>query len=314
MEERGVIMNIGIVGAGSMGMLFAAKCAQSVTVSNIYLVTRKAEQAAIINEQGLRVSGATDLLSHRVQAIASDTHELQRPPLDWLFVFVKQHHFDEGLMTYMAYWAERGTKLLCFQNGIGHIERLAKHIPIQHIFTAVTTEAALRQSPSEVLHTGSGETIIGHEAEDLCPELSLKHLMKVLKDAGFVVSLSKNMNSIVWRKLLINAVINPLTAIMHVSNGQLLKCEHRVHLMRTLLEEGCATARSIGVDYPADLWEQIVDVCHATAANQSSMLQDVLHERPTEIEAINGAIIRVAHDNHIRVPTHEAVYHIIKGL
>lgn len=295
-----------------MGMLFAAKCAQSA--ERVYVVTHKAEQASIINQHGLRVRGETDLTSERIHALSFEQRSSERPHLDWLFVFVKQHHFTEALLNYIAEWTDRGTKLLCFQNGLGHMERLAKHVPEMQRFTAITTEAALRQSPNEVLHTGSGTTLIGHENEGFQHELTINNLMKVLKDAGFVVSLSKNMTSIIWRKLLINAIINPLTAIMRVNNGALLKCEHRVHLMKALLEEGCAVAQALGVHHTFDLWEQVVDVCHATAANQSSMLQDVLNGRMTEIEWINGAIIRAAREQGIQVPTHEAVYHMIKGL
>lgn len=305
-------MNVGIIGAGSMGLLFAAKCAQSA--SDVYVVTRSAEQATIINERGLTVEGESNFTSRHVHAIPIAQLPGLRVHLEWLIIFVKQHQFDEELVTSIAEWTKRGTKVLCFQNGIGHIERLTQHIPEQHIFTAITTEAALRRAANEVLHTGSGTTLIGLENEDFQHEINIDNLMKILKDAGFAVSLSKNMKSVVWRKLLINAVINPLTAILRVNNGALLTSQHRVYLMKALLEEGRAVAQSIVVNDTFDLWEQIVDVCHASAANKSSMLQDVLAERPTEIEWINGAIIRAAHESDIDVPTHEAVYHIIKGL
>lgn len=326
-------MNIRIIGAGSMGMLFAAKCAPFV--DGMILVANTAEQATHIEQQGINLldmEGKEQTVQVAVTSYEQDAWKVREderqlsssrfpsPTAQWLFLFVKQHHIDERLAHYINDWVMKGASVLCFQNGVGHVEKLARIVPRQHIYVAVTTEAALKQGATAVIHTGTGQTWIGQMgavAEDaLTDDHAQNKLVNMLSRAGFAVSLSKNkkLEGIVWTKLLINAVINPLTAILQVKNGQLLTSAHWQQVMRSLYEEGRAVADAYGVELSRELWEQIVAVCEKTAANHSSMLQDIQQRRVTEIDWINGAVITLAKKKQVQVPTHLAVYNIIKGM
>jgi 2-dehydropantoate 2-reductase len=308
-----------MIGAGSLGLLFAGNCSKSH--GEVELVTHLSEQCELLSRNGLKLWKDDHQHTAHLNCVSFDKLVYERleksgsTTIDWIFLFVKQQHLNPSLIRYLEYWASRGIPILCFQNGIGHIERLSQSIPVNLIYTAVTTEAAVRESPYQVNHTGKGETWIGHEN----PLYSLSsiqenNLIKYLKNAGFTVNPSKNIKSIVWKKLLINAVINPLTAILRVKNGELIESPYTRQLMKALYEEGRSVADSMGIELPEQLWEQLLAVCKATSMNTSSMLQDRLEGKTTEVEWINGAIIRIAEQRQLSVPTHQVIYRIIKGI
>lgn len=310
-------MNIGIIGSGSLGLLFAAKCARA-KAAEVYVITRTKEQQHHLQQQGvqLKSDGITETVHLHTASFEQTIHAgTTWPQLDWLLVFVKQQHIDEAFIRYISYWTAQGVPLLCFQNGIGHVQQLRQSVPETLIYTAITSEAALRLSDSCVEHTGRGETTIGHDNEKYTAALEKNaNIIKVLQHAGFTVFLSKKMRAVVWKKLLVNAVINPLTAIFKVPNGALVTSEHWLRLMRSLYDEGVAVATSAGIELSSDNWDELLAVCQSTAHNRSSMLQDVLANRMTEIEWINGAIIRMAQQKQLLVPTHQAVYDMVKGM
>ncbi len=206
--------------------------------------------------------------------------------------------------------------VICLQNGIGHVETLEKFIPANRILLAVTTEAALKHSETEAEHTGRGRTWIGsaspHYNEGA--EDAQKKWVKLLEVAGFEAFLSKNITSRIWHKLLVNSIINPLTAILQVTNGELPGLPQAQQLMRALFDEGTALAAALHIELEPDLWEQLLEVCRRTSANRSSMLQDVLAGRPTELDAINGGLLKKAEAIGLSMPTHLAVYRLVKAL
>lgn len=189
---------------------------------------------------------------------------------------------------------------------------------LRTVFAAVTTEGALKPAGNEVVHTGVGATWIGavhSEGEGgMAQDEAQKKLAELLNLAGFDTFLSKDITSRVWQKLIMNSAINPLTAILQVHNGELLKRREALQLMRALYDEAAATAAKLGLAVDPDLWEQLLDVCRKTAGNRSSMLQDVLAGRTTEIDYITGGIIREAERAGLAVPSHHTVYLLVKAM
>ncbi|PYI54598.1 ketopantoate reductase family protein [Paenibacillus flagellatus] len=318
-------MNIVCVGAGSIGMLAAAKLAAAG--ADVALVARTERQAALLNGEGLALrQGDTETVcrvpAYSFERLAEDRLPERLEGADWIMLTVKQQHLSEPLLALLGAMAagNGGGRLLCFQNGIGHAERLSRFVHPSRLFLAVTTEGAKKLSGREVAHTGAGSTWIGpafgnDEPGTASPEIdnAQKKAVKTLNEAGFRTFPSNQMMEIVWNKLLINAVVNPLTALLRVRNGELLATERRIGLMRRLLDEGTAVAKACGIPVRDDVWEQIVDVCAKTADNASSMLQDVSSGRPTEIDWINGAIVERARRFGIPVPVHETVCDLVKA-
>lgn len=309
-------MNIVIIGAGSIGLLVAAKLAD-VPGANVTLVTRTAEQAKLL-ESGLLLTREDRTVRKELACIsfakAERTVQSLADQSDWVFLTTKQTHVDGPLIRVIAAMVNGGANLLCFQNGVGHVERLAEEgIPKELIYVAVTTEAAKKEAGNSVIHTGQGTTSIGSAYASDDTEQS-SHIVKVLGQGGMNSSAVPDMHEIIWTKLLINSVINPLTAIMRVRNGELTACLHTVALMESLYHEACAVLADAGIRTSERLWDQLLDVCEKTAGNTSSMLQDLLNGRTSEIDWINGSIIRLARSQRLSVPTHEAVYQLVKGL
>ncbi|MNP21666.1 putative 2-dehydropantoate 2-reductase [compost metagenome] len=139
-------------------------------------------------------------------------------------------------------------------------------------------------------------------------------LINELRKAGFISDLSKEIVNHIYRKLLINAVINPLTAIWRIPNGDLLATSKRVDMMKNLFTEGTAVYDACGVRWDHDLWDQIISVCENTAPNTSSMLKDVREGNLTEVQWINGSIVKLAQSRGLNANYHKMLVQLIEGI
>ncbi|WP_165972154.1 ketopantoate reductase family protein [Paenibacillus piri] len=328
-------MKLRVIGAGAMGMLLTAKLA--ISGAEAELVTRTSEQALLIREQGLRMNAyaapgnfadesgrvaeadihvyPAALSFDEAAAAASVANPAELP--DVVLLMVKQTAITDDMLAVLSRQLKPSARLVCFQNGIGHMERLRRHIPAARLLTAVTTEGARRLSPRHVAHTGVGITWLGaeeaiHTTEN--DQALVKKIQNMLSHAGFSTSVSNDITSKVWNKLMINAVINPLTAVLQVPNGLLLELPAAKALMRSLYEEGRMLAERLGIELAPDLWEQLENVCRLTSGNHSSMLQDVQARRPTEAGAITGGLLHKARETGVPMPVHETMEQLIRSI
>lgn len=335
-KESDDFMYIDIIGGGSLGLLHAIKLSKVChpidgdqnEFEGIRLWTRTVEQARLINSEGLRLMLEDKVATHVHDVDAYALHEARDVisqtdrKASCVLLCVKQTHVDSTLLHLLKLFPHKeNALLLCYQNGIGHIERLQEAWPHPYLVWAVTTEAARRLQANEVVHTGCGVTWIGvteladhYTAQIISMKGLCEFVKKVLTKAGFQTFLSNNIEHIVYQKLLANVIINPLTALLRVKNGQLLYNESRLTLMRNLFQEAAAVYRAahIPIDEERD-WNKIVDICHSTASNLSSMLQDIEAGRQTECEAITGALIRLAEQHGVATPLHRMMVHLILG-
>lgn len=318
-------MRIMIIGAGSLGLLFAAKL--SSFCEHMTVMTRTKEQADKLAREGILLDGMSErrtttrggLIEFRHyqdgrETLSSTTSPVQ--PFDYIFLMVKQPAITKELARFIDSMRSESTYLISFQNGIGHEAVLNEGDGEKKLLLAVTTEGARRESLTEVSHTGHGVTYIG-ASKDINPkqEQSMHFLLvKLLEEAGFQTLMSKNMEVRVWSKLIINAVINPLTAILRVKNGELLESAWAKGLMLDLYREACLVAEAKGIKLPGELWQTIITVCEATSRNHSSMLQDIERSRTTEIDRINGSLLQMAKELSLDLPVHHTVYRLVKAL
>lgn len=314
-------MNIGIIGGGSIGLLFAAKLA--LAGERITVWTRTEAQARELNERGLTLLAEGQAYSAAVQARCLDKADGEaedgKPKV--LLLTVKQPDITGRLIDKLGVLTEGpGSILIGLQNGIGHIERLKEGLPGVGVAAAVTTEGASRQSYSSVAHTGSGELWMGpaESAEERNTSAEFvenrqKMFLDSLNGAGFRAGLSNEMNDRIFQKLLINAVINPLTAIYDVCNGELPKHPFRLRLMQALCEETSAVLTAAGFRQENG-WDKVLGVCEATAANVSSMLSDVRAGRQTEIAWINGGVAELARRYGLKAPLNEGLTELVLSL
>ncbi|MDQ6418981.1 2-dehydropantoate 2-reductase [Paenibacillus sp. LHD-117] len=332
-------MRIGIIGGGSIGLLIGAKLAESGTDVTVW--TRTENQSENITKKGIRLLAEHG--SEKVVKAAGEWLSEERlrtaekagvRSCEWYILALKQTDLSEevvGRIIRLIRLTPGAPALVCMQNGTGHLEKLAEAAAGGFdLYNAVTTVGAKREDERSVRHTGHGLIHIGSRAEnsidagsDASPERvpdmadqtsnRQKMLLESLIRAGFDASLSNDIHNRVFQKLLMNAIINPLTAIFDIRNGELPSHPRGYPLMKALHLETEAILRAAGMDEWQDSWEGVLGVCQRTSQNVSSMLADVRAGRRTEIGSINGEIVRLATAHGLQAPLNESVLRLVEA-
>ncbi len=196
---------------------------------------------------------------------------------------------------------------LTLQNGLGNIEQLEQVLGRERAALGVTTTGATLLGPGKVRAGGAGPTHVA-------PHPRLETLVDVMQSAGFEVHSADDLESLLWGKLAINAGINPLTALLEVPNGDLVRLPEARQLMIEAAGETAAVAAELGVQLPyLDPAEAVVQVAERTASNLSSMLQDIQRGAPTEIDAINGAVTEVGEQVGVPTPINRTLWKLVRA-
>lgn len=315
-------MKIDIVGAGAIGLLFGSRLA--AIGEEVTFWTRSPEQAGLLSDEGINIED-NEGRSLIIQASEFKVYPISEHSIasnhrsDWLFITTKQWHLDNQLLDALRSLSRETTRLITFQNGIGHVEALQAALNTKSIYVGITTEGARRNDARSVIRSQPGMTKIGLPRSNRLSnygenDLLAENLTKILCLAGFDTLLSKEIDRDIYRKLLINSVINPLTAIWKIPNGELLATPERRQLLYQLCEETKAIYDANDIPYDGDPYNQVVSVCRSTSHNISSMLKDVMRNAPTEIESINGRLIEMGQAAGIHAPGHEMITLLIRGL
>jgi 2-dehydropantoate 2-reductase len=314
-------MIIDVVGSGSLGLLYGGKLQDAG--NEVRFWTRTVEQANKLSIEGFKVIEQENTIQIKpdhiqVKPITELTRVWEHSPGDWLLLMVKQTAIHDVLRE-IGSLKTQVMNIACFQNGVGHLHVVQSIMPHSNIYSVITTEGAKREQDG-VIRAGIGETWLGKSSDvhisSLAP-MSQKELLRIqglLQQAGFGCTVSNEIDKLIYRKLLINAVINPLTAIWRIPNGELTIREERVKFMRQLYEEALVVYEASGILVDGDVWDQILSVCRSTASNTSSMLSDVLHGQQTEVQSINGQIVSMACRCGLSAPMHEILLHLIEGM
>lgn len=299
-------------GGGSLGLLLAGRLTASGCDCEVW--TRTPQQASQLNREGLVIQESSGKTMEKVNVKATSITDIaaikENVPV---LLTVKQTALTPDFLLQLPPIIPPNGTLVLFQNGMGHVELLQKALPGRRLITAITTEGALRIDETTVRHTGRGEIRIADEYDSHLENNILLQIEHLLRQAGFSVLLSKDLGEAVLRKLLINAVINPLTAILRIRNGELTETTDRMNLMKALFHETYEVLSRYGLEDEYKLWESVLHVCRSTYNNESSMLQDVNLHKQTEIEFINGAICRMAIRQGIEAPWNQAVMALVKA-
>lgn len=317
-------MVFNIIGAGALGLLYGSKL--SLAGHEVLFSTRTEEQAAYLNSEGMKLHDhdtSIHIASTRFQAFSITNSSLKPPTTsaDWLIITVKQWQVNAVLIEQINHIANKNTNILCLQNGIGLADYLIDQHIGQAVYSAVTTEGAKRSECNEVFHTGRGKTVIGITKMGTKRNVSnttalryAENLADIFQKAGFRSFLSNKIDTEIYKKLLINSIINPLTALWRIPNGELIANSNRIKLVQQLCKEAQKICQASGIAIDFDLYDQVVQVCQGTSSNTSSMLNDVLLGNQTEIEYINGHLVKLAFTANIEAPMHETITHLIKGI
>lgn len=299
-------MKVAIVGAGAMGCLYGAKLSK-VDGIVVYLVDVWKDHVEAIQSKGLLVEEKGHLVSYEKLNATEDPNEVGI--CDLVILFVK------STLTGTAIASNRvligpDTTILTLQNGLGNIERIREQIDGANVIAGTTAHGATMLEPGKIRHAGQGRTVIG----ELTGERSerLDKLTDLFESAELETEQSQNVMGLIWDKLMVNVGINALTALTGLKNGQILDYPELVQLLEGAVTEAADVAKAKGVQLSArNPVNHTKDVCKATAENKSSMLQDILNHKQTEIGMINGAIVREGKRLGIQTPINETLTNLV---
>jgi 2-dehydropantoate 2-reductase len=296
-----MIERVCVVGAGVIGSLFAGHLGR---VAEVSVLCRRDEHAAELNAQGLRISGKADFVAS-VTAAASP-EELPVP--DLVIVATKATGLDAAAAVLAGYWPEAA--VMTVQNGLG-AEEVVRRYGDWPMLSAVTFMSGTKHSDTHVEYILDTETWIGPFAG--APLALAEEAGALIVRSGLKAEVLPDLRPAQWSKLIFNATVNGVAALtglrhdFHFAEGQLGELVHG------LVDEGKAVAHAAEIELHDDPWEMNVLATQRGHAHYPSMLEDVDARRPTEVELINGALVRQARERGVEAPLHEAVYALVRG-
>ncbi len=305
-------MHIGIIGPGALGCLFATQLFLAAKKQDtVLLIDHRPERARDLSTQGIYCE--SDNAKQQIRVAVSSSPE-QEPPLDALFFCVKSHDLESSLK-FAGPLLTPATLLIFMQNGITHLsyEHSTKlqGIPV----FATSSEGATLLYPGHIRHAGHGHTHLGFlSRRNNSDNEQLQKLALLLNKGRLASSVSGEISSRLWAKLFVNVGINGLTAVNNLANGQLLTAATTRNTLSKLVREAEQVARATGITIKEDPVAATLHICKQTAKNISSMLQDVRNCRPTEIDAINGAVSRLGRELNIATPENDALITQVKAI
>ena len=293
------------MGAGALGLFLASRMIKGGLEPQLFDIDE--EKVNRLQEKGLTVAFCGYEEKFKVQASA-DKARLHL--CDIVIVTVKSYQTKEALAN-IANVLRPETIILTMQNGLTNIEVLKEFTEKSNIVAGVTTIGVAFGPEGKLFYNGGEEIVIGFPFGG--DDSGLKELCDVFAKGGFPIQVTKEILSALWTKAIVNSVINPLTALSCLNNGELLQDSEMLYIMEHLVAEGETLAKEEGIALRSDdMLSFVKNVCRITAANTSSMLRDVCEERPTEIEAINGAICKAAYRRGLSVPYNQLMVDLIK--
>ncbi|MGC9195985.1 MAG: ketopantoate reductase family protein [Syntrophobacteraceae bacterium] len=301
-------MNILIVGAGAIGSLIGARLSR--TSASVVLFSTNREHMEAVREGGLKIEELDGKVSNHALRACFEIEGLPINP-DYALVLVKSYATLEAL-SLVRPLCSPSTVFVTLQNGIGNWERIAEVVGKRAVIAGTTAQGSTLVAPGLIRHGGNGPTYIG-EVFGAKSE-RVERLVDVFRQAGLATQPSDEVQRLIWEKLLVNVGINAITALTGIRNGAVAATAEAARLCRAAVGEAVAVAAAKGYPMGPDMADRVLSVAGATARNRSSMGQDVDRKKRTEIEAINGAIVRFGQDAGIATPVNQTLTSLVKVL
>jgi 2-dehydropantoate 2-reductase len=296
-----------VVGCGAVGSLFAANLAQLDDVEVWAYDVSKAHVDAI-NTQGLRLSGAGDVLGR----LTATTDPAALPPCDFGIVATKAMH-TEGAIAATAHAFAEGA-VATVQNGVGNEEVVARHV--ERVIRGTTFPAGKILEPGVVQWDVKGDTTLGPFEPQPAAAAAIAQLADACTRGGMPTEAVADARPAQWRKVIFNAATNPVGALTGLTHGRVCERPDLRALVSALVDEGKAVAAAQGIVLDADPEELIDHAAKPEVAydHKASMLQDVDARRATEIDFLNGGIGRFGRDLGVPTPHNDAITQLVKAL
>jgi 2-dehydropantoate 2-reductase len=276
------------------------------TREKVVLVDYRPERVARFKAKGVHLKSLTG--EHRIIPVPWVLAE-EAGPCHLTIMAVKAHQTEAAARALPRLMATGGLALT-LQNGLGNLEEMARVAGLERLLAGVAFLGVTRRDEGRIIHAGPGPIYIGAPPGSQVSPSEIAGVADLFCRAGLECQAHPDIQTLLWEKLLVNAGINPLTALLRVPNGALPELPGAWGLAVAAAREAQAVARAAGIKVTGDPETRLRQVCTATANNRSSMLQDVLAGRPTEIEALNAQVVK--HGTALGVPT--PVNHLLTQL
>jgi 2-dehydropantoate 2-reductase len=300
-----MIERVCVAGAGVIGSLIAGHLAQ---VAEVSVLCRREEHAQALNAEGLRISGRAELTARVTAAVSAD--ELPEP--DLVIVATKAHGLAAAASSLGGHWPH--ALVMPVLNGLG-AEEVVRRFGDWRLVSSVTFISGTKHSDTHVQYILDTETWLGPYEET--PFELVHEVGELIARAGLKVEVLPDLRPAQWSKLIFNATVNGVAALTGLPHDSHFAQEDEPwslgRLVHALVDEGKAVARAAAIELHDDPWEMNVLATQRGHAHLPSMLEDVEAGRPTEVELINGALVREAHRVSVATPFHEAVYALVRG-
>lgn len=299
-------MRICIVGCGAVGSLFAAHLAKAGE-SEIWAYNVWKDHTDAIRKSGLRISGV-DEFTAKLNA-TSDPKEL--PRCDYGIIATKAVHTRQAI-SQAAHAFGDNSAVCSVQNGVGNEEILAEHV--KYVIRGTTFPAGHPIAPGHIGYDIKGDTWIGPFEPTQTPMRKVEELAGLMSRAGMSTIPLADARGAQWTKLIFNASTNPVGALTQLHHGAATRLAATGTLFEDLIAEGEAVARALGIELHGDPRELVRRGASAPGKHRASMLQDVLAKRPTEVDFMNGAIVRWGDQVGVPTPLNRSLWELVKGL
>lgn len=293
-----------IMGAGAMGSLFGGLLASKG--EEVWLVDIWKEHVETLSSRGLIIEAGEKVQTIPVQA-TTDAATIGKA--DLVLYFVKTYHTEKAVQDSLTLEKDE-TLFLTLQNGLGNEEILCRHVDRKKVILGVTGQGATLLGPGRIRHAGRGKTYVGELDGKVTDRIT--RIAQMFQKAGIETETSFRIYDLVWEKLFVNVGLNALAALTGLKNGQILDHPETLRLLEALVSEAVEVARGKGIEVTGNPLDRVKAVLEATRENRCSMGQDLDRKRRTEIDAINGAVVREAERLGISVPYNRMITDLIK--
>ncbi len=299
-------MHVVILGAGALGSLIGARL--SGTDSAVTLLNTNREHAEAIRRHGLLIEELDGTVKRHELPCFGSPREISRRA-DLVIVLVKGYDTEKAVSG-IGPCRQASTIFLTLQNGVGNIERIAGIVGEEATLAGSTAQGATLTAPGRIRHGGNGPTFIGEIHGP--PTSRAQGVVELFRAAGLRTEASERMEQLIWEKLMINVGINAITALTGIRNGLIASEEPAREVCLAAVEEAVRVAGARGFPMGGDMGERVLTVARATAANRSSMGQDIDRKKRTEIDSINGAIVDLGEKKGIVTPVNRILTQLVR--
>jgi 2-dehydropantoate 2-reductase len=296
-----------VVGCGAIGSLFAAHLAKGDEVE-VFAFDASQAHVDAINREGLRLSGEADI---QVGLAKASTDPAELPVCDYGIVATKAIHTANAIKAAARCFGSHSA-VCSVQNGVGNEELIAEHV--KYVIRGTTFPAGHVKAPGHVGFDIKGDTWIGPFEPTQTPMDGVEELAGYMTRGGMNTIALPDARGAQWTKLIFNAATNPVGALTRLHHGAASRFGATGELFEALIREGEAVVNAMGIELHGNPRDLVAKGANAPGKHNASMLQDVMASRITEVDFMNGAIVRWSEKYGVPTPLNRAMWALIKGL